>query len=164
MKRGLLAVPLLALLVSANTAYGQTNACATLPTGNIPNPTTGYAVLTDFSVIGPDGTPVTADMTLEIRQGTTVVSTQTLPKSAFLLQSGTPASCYRFTFPVITNIQPGVTYTAALRTNGSGGMSAFNVSSNGFFLQGAPAAPTSFRLALLEWLGKQLAIVRSYLK
>jgi hypothetical protein len=155
---------LFALLVFAPLDVYAQNACATLPTGNIANPTAAYAVISDYSTIGPDGTPIVADFSLQVMNGATLVSSQTIAKTALLLQAGTPANCYRFTFPVISNTQPNTVYTVSLRANGSGGMSAFTASSNGFFLRGAPAAPGSFRLALLQWLEKLSASVRSFLK
>ena len=145
-----------------DAAYAQSNSCAGAePTGNIVNPKEISVLLPEFTLLDPNNSPIIADFTLEIRNGAIVVQTFALTKTAFTLQTGTPASCYKTAFPAVTNpIQNNIAHQVALRANNMTGPGQFRVGSNSFFIQGVPTAPGSLRLAMLDMLSRLWDSVR----
>jgi hypothetical protein len=151
----LLMFSLILLLILPSLVYSQTNGCSGAPqTNNAVNPTAFFVEVDDFNTVDPNKNPIITDFTTEVRQGTTLVQTITISKGSFALQAGTPVNCFRVPFPSITGVVPNTLYSFQIRSNGPAGMSVFNMSSNGFFLQGAPNAPTNLRITMLNMLSK----------
>jgi len=150
----LLTFSFLFLILCSSISQAQNNECfGPDPTGAVGNPTAFYAVLPDHNTLSVDGTPITSNYTYEVRLGATIVTTQQLPKSSFTLRNGTPINCYQVPFPSVTVSNTNI-YQLALRGNGPYGNAMYAIASNGFFIQGAPVAPGSFRLAILNMLSK----------
>lgn len=149
------------LLLLPSTVYSQTNQCSGTAPGNITNPKEIVLEVAEFNAVDPNMVSVISNFTIEIRQGTTVIQTFVLPKTSFTLQPGTPANCYKFALPILTAGQANTLYQVAVRSNGATLNSTFGVSSNSFFLQGAPTAPSNIRLVLLDMLSKMQRILLS---
>src|SRR3990172_1755195 len=137
-------------------AYAQNNSCSGAePIGNVANPKELSTLLPEFNLTDPNKQPLVTEFQFEVRNGTTIVQSFILSKSSFIVQTGTPANCYKFTFPSITQpINENQAYQVALRAGRNNVFGEARVSSNGFFLQGAPSAPVSLRLAIINMLSK----------
>jgi len=142
------------VLLFASSSFAQNNSCfGTAPTGNVSNPKELSVELVTHNILDPNGASVVTGYVMNAIQGTTVVSSVTLAKTAFSLQAGTPANCYKVTLPAFTGIQANNLYKIGLIATGVTN-SNMGVSSNSFFLSAVPAEPTNLRLAILNMLSK----------
>lgn len=150
------------LLAVTVSAYAQNNACAGPdPTDNVANPTKLNLILTDQTTVNPNNQPVVNDYTLQVLLAGKPISMQNVPKSSFIALTGTPANCYSFNLPTFPGVTNNTLYKIAMIANGPVGSSPMGVSTQSFFLQGAPTAPATLRLAIYNMLSKMYQLVLS---
>ncbi len=143
MKSSFLAVAF--LLVTATAVQAQDPCAAPPPTGVVVNPTQVYLRLpADHTSTVPGTTvPTVTNYTVTYfpqgsgPTGTPAQGPITVPKTAFVLQSGT-TDCYRSSIPATITVQ-GVTYVAYIRSH----RDAFTNAGSTYAAEDSPWAPAS---------------------
>lgn len=145
----------LVIILSAQLAQGQTNSCSgAAPTADVMNPKTLSVELPEHTALNPQGVAVVTNYNLVVMQGTNTISSTAFTKDSFSLQPGTPSNCYKLAIPGLAGVQNNQLYKLGLIANGPAGSSSIGLTSQSFFLQGVPAAPTNLRLAIINMLSK----------
>lgn len=140
-------------LLSAPAAAQVASCTATppaAPVGLVPGQTRLVWGQPDHHTLDQDKQPIITDYRGEVTLSTDptfqkVVSNWTIPKAS-LQEVGTGSNCYQTFLPAMTGILPANLYVVRVLAIGRTSTATGGVSSNPFFLPGAPQGPANTRL------------------
>lgn len=128
-----------------------TTAPPTSPVGLVPGQTRLVWTQTDHTAVDQDKLPIIVDYRGEVALAsdpgfTKVISNWTIPKASVTVVATGGTGCVSTTLPAMTGLLPANLYVARIQAIGRTQSAIGAVSSNPFFLPGAPQSPANTRL------------------